>query len=176
MAAGRVAGQRTRAGPVLALRPPADTPLTTLVGLAKLRWRIEHDYREMKQALGLAHFEGRTYTGWHHHVTLVALAHAYCTLRRRLTRAPKERQRPEPPPGRPRAAVTPRHPGRRMPHLPLRHTHTPYGPDQALLGWPNGRRPSGSNGLSRGAERRGGARLRTTHEQVPREATPVGGR
>jgi hypothetical protein len=39
---------------------PEDTPLTTLVRLAKLRWRIEHDYREMKQALGLAHFEGRT--------------------------------------------------------------------------------------------------------------------
>lgn len=67
---------------------PADTPLTTLVRLAKLRWRIEHDYREMKQALGLAHFEGRTFTGWHHHVTLVALAHAFCTLRR-LARAPK---------------------------------------------------------------------------------------
>ncbi|QOV44518.1 IS701 family transposase [Streptomyces chromofuscus] len=47
---------------------PADTPLTTLVRLAKLRWRIEHDYREMKQALGLAHFEGRTWNGWHHHV------------------------------------------------------------------------------------------------------------
>src|SRR3712207_8542073 len=42
---------------------PADTPLTTLVRLAKLRWRIEHDYREMKQALGLAHFEGRTWGG-----------------------------------------------------------------------------------------------------------------
>ena len=38
---------------------PADTPLTTLVRTAKLRWRIENDYREMKQALGLAHFEGR---------------------------------------------------------------------------------------------------------------------
>lgn len=42
---------------------PADTPLTTLVRTAKLRWRIERDYREMKQALGPAHFEGRT---WHH--------------------------------------------------------------------------------------------------------------
>ncbi|WP_037601117.1 IS701 family transposase [Streptacidiphilus rugosus] len=68
---------------------PADTPLTTLVRLAKLRWRIEHDYREMKQALGLAHFEGRTFNGWHHHVTLVSLAHAFCTLRR-LTTAPKD--------------------------------------------------------------------------------------
>ncbi|MEU1631224.1 IS701 family transposase [Streptomyces sp. NPDC020096] len=68
---------------------PADTPLTTLVRLAKLRWRIEHDYREMKQALGLAHFEGRTFNGWHHHVTLTSLAHAFCTLRR-LATAPKD--------------------------------------------------------------------------------------
>ncbi|WP_462023747.1 transposase, partial [Kitasatospora cinereorecta] len=68
---------------------PADTPLTTLVRLAKLRWRIEHDYREMKQALGLAHFEGRTFNGWHHHVTLASLAHAFCTLRR-LAHAPKD--------------------------------------------------------------------------------------
>ncbi|MGP3638208.1 transposase, partial [Streptomyces sp. 24-1644] len=68
---------------------PADTPLTTLVRLAKLRWRIEHDYREMKQALGLAHFEGRTFNGWHHHVTLTSLAHAFCTLRR-LAHAPKD--------------------------------------------------------------------------------------
>ncbi|WKK21357.1 IS701 family transposase [Streptomyces olivoreticuli] len=67
----------------------ADTPLATLVRSAKLRWRIEHDYREMKQALGLAHFEGRTWNGWHHHVTLVSAAHAFCTLQR-LARAPKE--------------------------------------------------------------------------------------
>lgn len=62
---------------------------TTLVRLAKLRWRTEHDYREMKQALGLAHFEGRTWGGWHHHVTLVSIAHAFCTLQR-LARAPKD--------------------------------------------------------------------------------------
>ncbi|TLQ47693.1 IS701 family transposase [Streptomyces marianii] len=68
---------------------PEDTALTTLVRLAKLRWRIEHDYREMKQALGLAHFEGRTWGGWHHHVTLVSVAHAFCTLQR-LAHAPKD--------------------------------------------------------------------------------------
>lgn len=67
---------------------PEHTPLTTLVRLAKLRWRIEHDYREMKQALGLAHFEGRTWGGWHHHVTLVSVAHAFCTLQR-LAQSPK---------------------------------------------------------------------------------------
>ena len=38
---------------------PADTPLKDLVRLGKLRWRIEHDYRELKDALGLDHFEGR---------------------------------------------------------------------------------------------------------------------
>jgi SRSO17 transposase len=62
---------------------PADTPLKELVHLGKLRWRIEHDYRELKDALGLDHFEGRTYRGWHHHVTLVSIAHAFLTLERR---------------------------------------------------------------------------------------------
>jgi SRSO17 transposase len=61
---------------------PADTPLERLVGLAKLRWRVEHDDRELKDALGLDHFEGRSWQGWHHHVTLVSAAHAFVTLER----------------------------------------------------------------------------------------------
>jgi SRSO17 transposase len=61
---------------------PADTPLARLVALAKLRWRVEHDYRELKDALGLDHFEGRSWQGWHHHVTLVSVAHAFVTLER----------------------------------------------------------------------------------------------
>jgi SRSO17 transposase len=61
----------------------ADTPLKQLARLGKLRWRIEHDYRELKDALGLDHFEGRTYRGWNHHVTLVSVAHAFLTLERR---------------------------------------------------------------------------------------------
>ena len=60
----------------------ADIPLRRLVRLAKIRWRIEHDYRELKTGLGLDHFEGRTWSGRHHHVTLVSVAHAFCTLRR----------------------------------------------------------------------------------------------
>jgi len=67
---------------------PADTGLGALVRLAKLRWRIEHDYRELKDALGLDHFEGRTYRGWNHHVTLVSIAHAFLTLQRRRPRPP----------------------------------------------------------------------------------------
>jgi SRSO17 transposase len=61
---------------------PETTPLERLVGLAKLRWRVEHDYRELKDALGLDHFEGRSFKGWHHHVTLVSAAHAFVTLER----------------------------------------------------------------------------------------------
>lgn len=62
---------------------PEKTPIERLAGLAKLRWRIEHDYRELKDALGLDHFEGRSYRGWNHHVTLVSVAHAFLTLERR---------------------------------------------------------------------------------------------
>ncbi len=61
---------------------PEATPLVELVRLAKLRWRVEHDYRELKGALGLDHFEGRSFKGWHHHVTLVSVAHAFVTLER----------------------------------------------------------------------------------------------
>jgi SRSO17 transposase len=61
---------------------PAETPLVELVRLAKLRWRIEHDYRELKDALGLDHFEGRSYRGWNHHTTLVSVAHAFLTSER----------------------------------------------------------------------------------------------
>ncbi|GAA3833181.1 hypothetical protein GCM10022206_84430 [Streptomyces chiangmaiensis] len=43
----------------------------------------------MKQALRLAHFEGRTWNGWYHHVTLVGAAHAFCTLQQ-LAQAPKD--------------------------------------------------------------------------------------
>ena len=67
---------------------PADTPLPELVRLAKIRWRIEHDYRELKDGLGLDHFEGRSYTGWHRHVTLAAVAQAFCTLLRNDPKAP----------------------------------------------------------------------------------------
>ena len=67
---------------------PEGTPLPELVRLAKIRWRIEHDYRELKQGLGLDHFEGRTWPGWHHHATLVTAAHLFITTIR-LTAHPK---------------------------------------------------------------------------------------
>ena len=67
---------------------PEDTPLAELVRLAKIRWRVEHDYRELKHGLGLDHFEGRSFTGWHRHVTLATLAQAFCTMIRTDPKAP----------------------------------------------------------------------------------------
>jgi len=67
---------------------PEDTPAEELVRLAKIRWRIEHDYRELKTGLGLDHFEGRSYTGWHRHVTLAVLAQAFITMIRTGPKAP----------------------------------------------------------------------------------------
>jgi SRSO17 transposase len=58
---------------------PADTSLTELVYLAKSRWRVEHDYRELKTGLGLDHFEGRSWIGWHRHVTLATAAQLFLT-------------------------------------------------------------------------------------------------
>lgn len=51
--------------------------LRRLVKTARARWRVELDYRELKEELGLDHYEGRHWLGWHHHVTLVTLAFAF---------------------------------------------------------------------------------------------------
>ena len=66
----------------------ARTSLKTLVRLAKIRWRVEHDYRELKTGLGIDHFEGRSFVGWHRHVTLTVLAQAFVTLLRLDPKAP----------------------------------------------------------------------------------------
>jgi len=63
---------------------PASTPKKELVRLLKLRWRVERDYQEMKGEVGLDHFEGRTWRGFHHHVTLCAAAHGFLAIQRRL--------------------------------------------------------------------------------------------
>ena len=61
---------------------PDDTPPERLAQLARLRWVIELDYRQLKGELGLDHYEGRSYAGWHHHCALVTAAHAFLTLER----------------------------------------------------------------------------------------------
>jgi SRSO17 transposase len=57
---------------------PEDIELSELVSLAKIRWRIERDYQELKDELGLDHFEGRGWRGFHHHGVLCMAA--YCFL------------------------------------------------------------------------------------------------
>jgi SRSO17 transposase len=56
---------------------PEDITLRRLVELAKLRWRIERDYQELKQEVGLGHFEGRGWRGFHHHATLCIAAYGF---------------------------------------------------------------------------------------------------
>jgi SRSO17 transposase len=63
---------------------PESTSLKRLVALIKLRWRVERDYQELKGEIGLDHFEGRNWRGFHHHATLCAVAHGFLALRRAL--------------------------------------------------------------------------------------------
>jgi len=63
---------------------PAQTPLTTLVRTVKLRWRIERDYEELKDELGLDHYEGRGWRGFHHHATLCIAAYGFLAVERGL--------------------------------------------------------------------------------------------
>jgi SRSO17 transposase len=60
-----------------------------LARLARLRWTIELDYRQLKGELGLDHYEGRSYPGFHHHTALVTCAHAFLTLERQDPKAPR---------------------------------------------------------------------------------------
>ena len=61
--------------------PPA-TKLKALIKMAKHRWIIERDYEELKQELGLGHFEGRNWRGFHHHATLCIAAYGFLVAER----------------------------------------------------------------------------------------------
>jgi SRSO17 transposase len=61
---------------------PASTKPGRLARLARLRWKIELDYRQLKGQLGLDHYEGRSWLGWYHHTALVTAAHGFLTLER----------------------------------------------------------------------------------------------
>jgi SRSO17 transposase len=73
---------------------PQDMTFARLVELTKLRWRIERDYQELKQEVGLGHFEGRGWRGFHHHATLCIAAYGFLISERETI-----------PPSRPRAAA-----------------------------------------------------------------------
>ena len=81
---------------------PADTPVSELVTAAKGRWRIERDYRELKQEVGLGHFEGRGWRGFHHHASLCIAAYGFLVAER-CRFPPEQRLRTG---GRPAPAVS----------------------------------------------------------------------
>ena len=80
--ADRVARRRSRADQILALDAASRISFRELVDFAKLRWRIERDYQELKQEVGLGHFEGRGWRGFHHHATLCIAAYGFLIAER----------------------------------------------------------------------------------------------
>jgi SRSO17 transposase len=63
---------------------PADISFENLVDRTKLRWRIERDYQDLKQELGLGHYEGRGWRGLHHHITLCIAAYGFLVAERAI--------------------------------------------------------------------------------------------
>ena len=61
---------------------PQNITFRTLVDVTKLRWRIERDYQELKQEVGLGHFEGRGWRGFHHHASLCIAAYGFLVSER----------------------------------------------------------------------------------------------
>ena len=85
---------------------PEDIPFDKLVDAVKLRWRIERDYQELKQEVGLGHYEGRGWRGFHHHATLCIAAYGFL-IAERETIPPSG----HPSPGRFKTSVVSRRPG-----------------------------------------------------------------
>ena len=105
---------------------PAETPIERLVYLAKLRWLIERDYQELKQELGLGHYEGRGWPGFHHHAALCIAAYGFLVAEKAAIPPSAETawlvRAPELPAGhRPRGSPDPNREARRSLH---RNTQT----------------------------------------------------
>src|SRR5690348_7971432 len=76
---------------------PEAATLEKLVTTAKLRWRVERDFEELKQELGLGHFEGRGWRGFHHHASLCIAAYGFLAAERCRLSPPGWRPRPQTP-------------------------------------------------------------------------------
>jgi len=106
---------------------PRRTSLVQVVRMAKARWRVEQDYEQLKDELGLDHFEGRSWQGWHHHVTMTMVAYGFL-LREQLrhrARVKKTGARPHDSTGPSGTAVPPENVDREVhrvrPTRPQRH-------------------------------------------------------
>ena len=81
-AANRVTRGRGRAHQVLLSTVDKNISFRALVDLAKMRWRVERDYQELKQEVGLGHYEGRSWPGFHHHGTLCIAVYGFLVSER----------------------------------------------------------------------------------------------
>ena len=109
---------------------PGTATLEELVATAKLRWRVERDFEELKQELGLGHFEGRGWRGFHHHASLCVAAYGFLVA---------ERCRFSPPGWRPRLAAPERPAGYRPRNSPRAPRAAQPGVDRDLAPAPRGR-------------------------------------
>ena len=109
---------RERADQILALHLARGRHARGPGPTAKLRWRIERDYQELKQEIGLGHYEGRGWRGFHHHATLCIAAYGFLVAERCRFSPPGWRPRleaPERPAGLPAARLRPCAPERHSP-------------------------------------------------------------
>ena len=60
----------------------ADEPLATMAGVTGVRWRVEEFFEDSKGNLGMAEYEARAWNSWHHHMSMVAMAHLFVTTTR----------------------------------------------------------------------------------------------
>lgn len=72
---------------------PVDTPLRTLAGAIKARWICEQAHQQLKEELGLDHFEGRSWTGLHRHALMTMIAYAFLQSRRLTAAGRKKKSR-----------------------------------------------------------------------------------
>jgi SRSO17 transposase len=79
---------------------PADTSCVKAVRLWKSRWPVEQGYQQLKEELGLDHFEGRSWRGFHHHACMVMLAYGFLLLERQRTQGERQRRRKKGAPSR----------------------------------------------------------------------------
>ena len=100
---------------------PERVAFRRLVGLTKLRWRIERDYQELKQEVGLGHFEGRGWRGFHHHASLCIAAYGFLISEREAI-----------PPSRPRSGARFAQPALPGSHQPKGSAAAPRTPHSAL--------------------------------------------
>jgi SRSO17 transposase len=89
--------------------------LRRLVRLAKIRWRVEQNYQQQKEELGLDHYEGRNFMGWHHHVTMNMIAYGFLLLE---TLRNKKNYWVDPPESAPNDSIHPNNLDGLLPNLP----------------------------------------------------------